>query len=186
MNIKFSAGIHPWYIDDNWSFYLEKTEKLLSESKISAIGECGIDLIKNRNLELQKTVFIEQAKLAEKYNKPLIIHCVKGYNILIEITKKHNFTKPMIFHGFNNKTEIAKKLIEEGFYISFGKSLFNIKSNSAEVLKSIPKDRFFLETDDYNKDIYSIYNKASEILNIPIDELSNQIKINYNTIFHEK
>jgi len=180
----FSAGIHPWFIGDNWEMHLNQIEKLLSDNKIIAIGECGIDKNSNTDLALQKKIFIEQAILAEKFKKPMIIHCVKSYYELFETIKINKISQTLIFHGYKNKPSIAESIINEGFYLSFGSTLLKNNLNSLGTLNKIPKNNFFFETDDSGTSIADVYMAASQILKLSIDELSEQIKLNYNRLFY--
>jgi len=185
-NLAFSAGIHPWFIDNNWEKKLTYLENLLSTNKLLAIGECGIDRKTDKDLTLQKLIFTKQALLSEKYKKTLIIHCVKAFNELFEVLKINKISQAIIFHGFINKPKLAEIIINEGYYISFGASLIKNNKNSIETIKNIPKNMIFLETDDTEINIIDIYKTASKILKIPIDELSEQIKLNFNKIFYEQ
>jgi TatD DNase family protein len=76
----FSAGIHPCYIpSQNLEAQFMVLEKCLTNPKILAIGECGIDKLSPFPIEVQLPVFLKQIELASNCKKPLIIHCVKAY-----------------------------------------------------------------------------------------------------------
>ena len=81
-------GLHPWYLDKKtYEVELEKLETLLQENKIIAIGECGLDKLRGPDLDFQISVFEMQLHLAKKYNRPVIIHCVRAFNELIATVK---------------------------------------------------------------------------------------------------
>ena len=84
-------------------------------------------------------------------------------------------------HGFNNNISIANELLASGFYLSFGKALFNPSMES--VFSKIPSDKIFLETDDSDYEIEDIYKKAAQIKNTSIEQLSLQIMQNSKTVF---
>ncbi len=175
-----SAGIHPWYISaNNQKLQLEKLTQLAHYQDIKFIGECGLDRLKGSPLPLQENIFIKQIRIAEEVKKPMIIHCVKCFNELISIKKIVRPKVPMIVHGFNNNVEIAKSLLERGFYLSFGAALMNDESNAAKVLQQIPLEKLFLETDDKAISIQDIYQKASFLLNISLNTLKDVIFANY-------
>ncbi|MFY7913007.1 MAG: TatD family hydrolase [Emticicia sp.] len=179
-NTWLSAGIHPWYINENnQKNQLEKLAKLAKYQDIKLIGECGLDRLKGSPLPLQEEVFIKQIRIAEEVKKPLIIHCVKCFNELISIKKIVRPKVPMILHGFNNNFHIAQAILERGFYVSLGTALLNENSNAAHLLPKIPLDKLFLETDDKETPIIEIYEKASFLLKIPIDKLIDTIFANY-------
>ena len=140
----FSIGIHPWYIDENASEYeLQIIEEKLQLEKCLALGECGLDKRRETPLEVQIAVFEAQLLLAEKYRKPIIIHCVAAVQEVIALKQKLKITVPMVIHGFSKNEELAQQLLKQGFYLSFGKYL--IKNPELEfVFTNIPNDRFFL------------------------------------------
>ena len=143
----YSIGIHPWFIDENrLSTDLQIIEEKLKLSECLALGECGLDKRIDVPMQLQIEVFEKQIALAEKYQKPLVLHLVAAFDELIEIKKRLNISVPIIIHGFSKSEQLAKQLINNGFYLSFGKYLLR-NSEMETVFKSIPNDKFFLETD---------------------------------------
>ena len=80
----YSYGIHPWQIDTNgYQLELKLLEQKAHEKKCLAIGECGLDKLSSVDFLLQQQVFVEQIKIANRIKKPLIIHCVKAFNELL-------------------------------------------------------------------------------------------------------
>lgn len=176
----FTVGIHPWYLnEERFDEELHLIEKLLLTPNCKAIGECGLDKRIETSIDVQKKVLIPQLLLAEKYKKPVILHCVAAFQEIIEIKKELKIEIPMIIHGFTKNEQVARSLINNGFYLSFGKHL--VRNPKMEpVFKTIPKERVFLETDGMELCIFEIYKKAEQIL-------GNDIKIiieeNFNKIF---
>ncbi len=185
-NIWFSAGIHPWYISKlNQKLQLEKLVQLANNQAFKFIGECGLDRLKGSPLPLQEEIFIKQIRIAEAVKKPMIIHCVKCFNELISIKKIVRPKVPMVIHGFNNSLEIAKSLVERGFYLSLGAAILNKESNTQKVLQQIPLEKLFLETDDKSISIQKLYEHASFLLNIPQNTLEDVIFANYFIMWGE-
>lgn len=181
----YSIGIHPWYIVENRiESDLEIIESKLKDDKCLAIGECGLDKKIQISMALQQMVLEKQMALAEKYQKPVIIHCVAAFQEIIAIKKRMNISVPIVIHGFSKNIEVAYQLVKNGFYLSFGKSLFQIIDMKL-VFNSVPKDRFFLETDSLDKDIKAVYEIASKYRNIELDEMIAIISSNYNSIFNK-
>jgi TatD DNase family protein len=184
VNIPFySIGIHPLFIDEN---RLEKDFQVL-DLKLAlpeclAVGECGLDKHSETSFEVQLSVFERQLVLAEKYKKPVVIHCVAAFQELIAIKKRLKITVPILIHGFSKKEQLAKQLIDAGFYLSFGKSLLENPALES-VFKSIPNDRFFLETDTVNEGIQDVYALAAKYKNSDIEYLQHLIEVNYKTVF---
>ena len=182
----FSIGIHPWYIDEGKSM-LSELKAIIKQDNCIAIGECGLDLmpkiIKKYDIEKQQDIFLMQAHLAEQYHKPLIIHCVKCFDLLLSIKKIFKPQSAWIIHGYSKNANLAGQLVEAGFYLSFVTQLFKSTKNS-EALKSVPLNRLFLETDDQTVyDIINIYEKAASIKGISLKHLQQQISLNFDKVF---
>lgn len=181
----YSIGIHPWYIaQDRIEADLKIIEEKLQTENCLAIGECGLDKRIEIPLEQQIIVFEKQLALAEKYKKPVVIHCVAAFQEVIEIKKKMKISVPMIIHGFSKNSQLANQLIAAGFYISFGKYLLR-NPELKTVFKQIPSDRFLLETDTIEENIQHVYDLAAEYKNITIKELQEIISSNFETIFRK-
>ncbi|WP_439554455.1 TatD family hydrolase [Flavobacterium macrobrachii] len=179
----YSIGIHPWFIDENrLSTDLQIIEEKLKLSECLALGECGLDKRIEVSMQLQIEVFEKQIALAEKYQKPLVLHLVAAFDELIEIKKRLNISVPIIIHGFSKSEQLAKQLINNGFYLSFGKYLLR-NSEMETVFKSIPNDKFFLETDTIEETLEEVYQKAALCKNISVEELLRKLVKNWKTVF---
>jgi TatD DNase family protein len=179
----YSIGIHPWYIkEDRIDEDLRIIEEKLQTNNCLAIGECGLDKRIEIPLEQQIIVFEKQLALAEKYKKPVVIHCVAAFQEVIATKKKMKISVPMIIHGFSKNNHLANQLITAGFYLSFGKYLLK-NPELKTVFQNIPNDRFFLETDTIEEGISEVYNLASEYKYITIKELQEIISSNFRIVF---
>jgi TatD DNase family protein len=88
----------------------------------------------------------------------------------------------MVIHGFNKKNALAQELLSHGFFLSFGKAVLNRVSLQL-VIKEVPLEKIFLETDDSDFEIVELYQKVADIKSISVEELQNQIQKNLeNTI----
>ncbi|SEO28996.1 TatD DNase family protein [Flavobacterium sp. CF108] len=182
----YSIGIHPWHIKESQiDLELKIIEDKLQSDNCLAIGECGLDKRIEIPLELQILVFEKQLALAEKYKKPVVIHCVAAFQEVTAIKKKLKISVPMIIHGFSKNKQLAEQLIKDGFYISFGKYLLR-NPDLKTVFQNIPNDRFFLETDTIEEGIKQVYDLASEYKNITIKELQDIISSNFAEVFGRK
>ena len=179
----YSIGIHPWHIDENRvETDLKIIEEKLQLANCLALGECGLDKRIETPFEIQISVFEKQIVLAKKYNKPLILHCVSAYQEVIEIKKRLQIEVPMIIHGFSKNNQVAKSLLENGFYLSFGKYLLR-NPELETVFKQVPNNQFFLETDNMEETLEEVYAVASKYKNIEIENLKNIISDNFNHVF---
>lgn len=183
----YSYGLHPWYIDEStYENYIRKLEIKADEKRCIAIGECGLDKLSKVDFKLQEKAFVEQIRIANHYKKPLIIHCVKAFNELINCLNHNDNQVPVIIHGYNNNENIARVLLDNGCFFSFGKALLGYESNAAKTIINIGRKNFFLETDDADISIKYIYRKASELLGIDEEILKQQVQSNFETIFKVK
>ncbi len=179
----YSMGIHPLFIDESrLESDFEIVNQKLALPECLALGECGLDKRSATTFAVQEAIFEKQLLLAEKYKKPVVIHCVAAFQELIAIKKKRQISVPMIIHGFSKNEQLAKQLVENGFYISFGKYLLR-NQELESVFKSIPNNRFFLETDTIEEGIQNVYALASKYKKIRIEELQQLIELNYKTVF---
>lgn len=111
----YSVGIHPWHADTG---DVAEVEHLAADPRVVAIGECGIDKLRGPGLEVQMPVFEAQARLAERLQKPLIIHCVRAYGEIMALHDRLHPTVPWIIHGFNRNAALARQLTDRGIYLS--------------------------------------------------------------------
>ncbi|MDP2161012.1 MAG: TatD family hydrolase [Flavobacterium sp.] len=184
-NIPFySIGIHPWYINENrLDSDLQIINQKLSLSNCLALGECGLDKRIEIPLEIQEKVFKAQILLAEKHQKPLVLHCVAAFQEIIRIKKEQSVTVPMIIHGFSKNEQTAKQLLDNGFYLSFGKYLLQ-NPELKSVFQSVPNDKFFLETDTVEESLEEVYALAANYKNIEIEEITAFVATNFEKVFH--
>lgn len=174
----FSVGLHPWQVDDRWEELIEqRLRPLLALPQVVAVGEAGLDRLHNKaHYPLQLQAFHAQALLAEKAGKPLVIHCVKAFDDLIRIRREVHPQMPWIIHGFRGKQIQATQLLHEGFYLSFG-----IHFNE-EALRECPATRLFLETDESDADICSLYQRAAIVRGTTPEALMQQVESNIRMI----
>lgn len=179
----YSIGIHPLYINENrLAADFQMVDEKLALPECLALGECGLDKRSETPFEVQQLVFEKQLALAQKHQKPVVIHCVAAFQEVIETKKRLKITVPMIIHGFSKKVELAKQLIDNGFFVSFGKNL--LRNPELElVFRSIPNDKFLLETDMVEEGIQEVYALAAKYKELELIELQKIVNKNYKTIF---
>lgn len=162
----FSVGIHPWNLTREMTpDWLDAVEKTALRQDVTAIGETGIDTQRGGPLYRQIDTFKKMALLAEKVEKPLIIHDVKAHDVIIGL---HNDIKPKqtwIIHGFRQNPNTAEMLLRHDMYLSFGQN-FNPMT-----LRSIPADRILAESDDSGIPIPDIIHSMSNIRGIDLTDI---------------
>lgn len=180
---QYSIGIHPWHINKiRLKSDLKCIEQKLSLKECFALGECGLDKRNAMSLNEQIDVFQQQLDLVQKTEKPVILHCVAAYQEVIAIKNEMNIQNPMIIHGFSKNIQVAKSLLDNGFYLSFGRYLLS-NAELSSVFNYVPNDRIFLETDTIKETIVDVYKEASTIKNIEIENLKAVINSNFDRIF---
>lgn len=180
-----SIGLHPWFIDkyENLRSLDKDLENLAITDQVLMIGETGLDKYRNKDISLQKQVFETHIHLSEKLKKPLVIHCVRAFNELLEIQKHLKPKQAWIIHGFNSGTEIARQLVEKGFYLSIGERFLLSHNDQKEFFTQIPWSRMFFETDDGKMSIMHLYEHFADLSQIETRVLKEFISGNFKTIF---
>ncbi|PIF62673.1 MULTISPECIES: TatD family hydrolase [unclassified Flavobacterium] len=180
----YSIGIHPWFIvEERLEADLAIIESKLQETNCLAVGECGLDKRIDIPMELQQLVFEKHLLLAQQYQKPVVIHCVAAFQELIAIKKKMNITVPILIHGFSKNAQVAKQLLDNGFHISFGKYLL-LNKELETVFKSVPDNRFFLETDTVEEGIEAVYKLAAKYKGVSVKEIQKLVSSNFLEVFN--
>lgn len=160
-----TIGLHP---DDKHDevFDAEAFEALLAHPRVVAIGECGLDYARlsedeaarTREKSRQKEIFLAQIALAQKYDKPLMLHCREhlknsfgvgqAYHDMVEILREASKIKPLRgnAHFFAGSLEIAHALLDLGLTLSFTGVITFVRQYD-EVIRAVPRDRIHAETD---------------------------------------
>ena len=184
-NELYAVGVHPWYIDANdrtiTNLLFAKVRQSASRKEVVAIGETGLDkkFAKSAgDYVYQQEIFISHIRLAEEVKKPVIIHCVKAWDDVLQIRRSIQPSMPWIIHGFRGKESLARQLIGAGFYLSFGP-----RYNREALQASWAQRRLFLETDDQDTDIRDVYQQVANDLNITEQVLSEAIENRISLFF---
>lgn len=138
-----AVGIHPQEIGDD----INLLEALAKNPNVIAIGECGLEYVDVVDTKKQEEYFRKQIEVAQKYNKPLIIHARKAMDEVIKILSEYKDLKGVVHCYSGGKKRINKVLELPGeWYFGFdGNITYEVGLN--EVLKGIPRDRILAETD---------------------------------------
>ncbi len=131
---------------------LKEIEKMAQENKkVVAIGEIGLDYYwekEEKMRKLQKIAFIEQIKIANKIDLPIVIHTREAVMDTIQILKENPVNNKGIFHCCPLNRELVKEALKLGFYVSFaGPITFKNSKNANEIIEIVPNDKILIETD---------------------------------------
>ncbi len=176
-----SYGVHPWDADRPERVAL--LDQIFAIENLTAIGECGLDKFQGSDLATQTRLFKRHIVISMLLNKPLIIHCVGYYNELMALRKEGPTAQPWIIHGFTGHPQLADQLIKAGFLLSFGEALMRPDSKAVGALKTLPGDRWFLETDDSDCSIQTIYQRAADICEVALSQIKAQLHQNFLSTF---
>lgn len=147
-NIHPAYGIHPWYIRKD--FIISDLLPYLDDGAPVAVGEIGLDFAEDVTTprELQKRVFVEHIELAISHNLPVLIHCRRAHNDMLEILKPFAGRVRGIMHSFSGSKEMMMEFLNMGFFISFSGAV--TRSHAKKYHKnaiSVPENRILFETD---------------------------------------
>lgn len=202
--IYYSCGISPNDIpqteEELWK-KLEEIKKIANQKhkKLVAIGEIGLDYYWNKeNMDLQKLAFIEQIKLANELNLPIIIHTREAVADTIDILKnKQKSINTGIFHCCPLNRELVKEALKLGYYISFaGPITFKNSKNASEIIEMVPLDKILIETDspylspepnrgkrNDSRNVKYMAQKIAEVKKMTLEEIAKNTYENANRIF---
>ncbi|NDV46666.1 hypothetical protein D0T49_06360 [Paludibacter sp. 221] len=161
----FSVGFHPWYLDVYSAELMDMMKMWTDDSRLIAIGECGLDKNSKFDIERQIEIFEKQINLSESKHKPLIIHCVGCYNELFDLRKRRKPQQLWIIHGFRGKPQLAEQALKAGCSLSFGEH-FNEDS-----VRITPIDNLYIETDESDMPIGDIYEKIAMVKKCAVEDL---------------
>ena len=181
----------------DFSYY----KNLSANPKVVAIGECGLDYyhIKDETAKKkQKAAFIQQIELAAAVKKPIMIHCREAFDDLIEVLKDSSSklqTTPGIIHFFSGNLTQATRLLDMGFYFTFG-GVVTFARDYDEIIKTVPINRIMLETDapyitpapyrgKRNEPFFvvEVAKKLAEIKGVGLEEVSHHTVENTRAVF---
>ena len=194
-NMYGTLGIHPEYVDKYTLEDIKFIENNLSNKKVIAIGEIGLDYYYTKdNKEAQNNLFEIQLELAEKYDLPVVVHSRESTLDTINTLKKYN-VKGLI-HSFSGSLETAKEYIKMGYLIGINGVITFKNANIKDVIKEIPLEYLVLETDspyltpvpfrgkqNNPSHIIDIAKFICELKDISLDDLSKITNYNLERIF---
>jgi TatD DNase family protein len=194
-----TVGIHPQEAEPafNDAQVIRELERLLTQKKVVALGEIGLDYYKNPVApSVQKQVFEWQIRLALANDKPLVIHNREADEDVYEILKYYKCPKA-VFHCYGRSKEFTRKILDRGWLVSFtGNITFPKNKQGQEAVEYTPLDRLMLETDcpfmapvplrgKPNEPAYTRYvaEKVAELKDIPVEKVEKVTDNNARAFF---
>ena len=178
--------------------YKDRQKKENKIDKIVGIGEIGLDYYWNaENKDVQNFAFIEQIKLANELNLPIVIHTREAVMDTLKILKQNTVNRKGVFHCCPFNRELVKEALKLGFYISIaGTVTFKNAKNAKEIIEMIPLNRLLIETDspylapepvrgtrNDSRNVKYIAEKIAEFKNMKAEEIAKITYENAKTIF---
>ena len=194
-----ALGIHPTEAQNAKDEDFEKISELSSNTKVVAIGECGLDYYWDKTfINEQKSAFSKQIEIAKALKKPILVHDREAHKDTFDLlTENINDEIPVIMHCFSGSLEFAKECVKKGFYIALGGVVtFKNAKKVHEIAKQIPLEHLLLETDapyltpvpfrgKRNEPAYVkfVAEKIAELRGISFEEVAEITTKNANEIF---
>jgi len=194
-NMYGALGIHPETVDDYSLDDIGFIKNNLSNEKIVAIGEIGLDYHYTKENKDEQIKLLEmQLFLAEEYNLPVIIHSRDATEDTINTLKKFNCRGTI--HSFSGSLETAKIYIKMGYLLGVNGVITFKNCNIKDVIKEVGLDNIVLETDspyltpvpyrgmqNNPSHILDIAKFVSELYNVSLEELSYRTNENIKRMY---
>jgi len=190
-----AVGLHP---NDNKTeqFDIEKYAELASNSKVVAIGECGLDYFRS-SVDGQRERFVAHANLAQKLGKALVIHCRDAHEDCSSILQKTRICEfvPVIMHFATLTAAQAQTYLDLGCYLSFpGPVTFTDMYDDS--IRLCPMDKLLIETDapfaapaphrgKRNEPVYvlEVARKIAALKGVSVEEVTEAVLTNARAAF---
>jgi TatD DNase family protein len=194
-----SIGYHPHNSDNIDSQTVKELSRLVSEPKIVAWGEIGLDFYRRYSPpERQVEAFEQQLEMAVQFNLPVIIHSRQADKEVLDILKKRMHGKHRgVIHCFSGDYDLAMELIDMGYYISIpGTVTYKNALQVHDVASRIPLERMLIETDapflapvpkrgKRNEPLFVTYTaqKIAQLRDMDFEEVAHQTSRNAELLF---
>jgi TatD DNase family protein len=194
-----AVGFHPHDAKHCDDAAFAEIERLAGEARVVAIGECGLDYHYDFSpRDVQRAVFERHIDLAKRLDKPIIVHNRESTEDVVEILARSGVRG--ILHSYTESLEVAQKLVEAGFYISFsGIVTFRNAESLRDVARALPHDRVLIETDTpylapvphRGRDnepafVVAIANLLAKLWDQPVERVAEQTALNFERAFSVK
>lgn len=198
--IYFTLGVHPHEAETFDDATKQIQLKYLAHPKLVAVGEIGLDYYYNHApKKVQQEVFLEQLQLSIDHQLPVEIHTRDAEQDTVDILKEFGGRIKGLLHCFTGSQWLAEQALGLGLNISLsGIITFKNAEHLRKICQWLPVDRFHVETDspflapvpkrgEKNQPAYVVYTaqKVAELRQMEMDELSHQMAINAEKMFHK-
>lgn len=142
-------GVHPWKVNSIPNHWESELLERLQNDPDSFVGEIGLDKwIRGHRIEHQKEIFTRQLDIANEFERPATIHCLRAWGHLLDCLRETPLSKPFLLHSFSGPREMIPELLDFGAFFSISGYFFRPdKGEKLSLFSDIPDERILLETD---------------------------------------
>lgn len=194
-----AVGFHPHEAKDCDDAAFAAVERAAAQPRVVAIGECGLDYhYMHSPRETQIAVLERHLDLARRVDKPIIIHNRESTDDMVAILERSGVRG--VLHSYTENAEVALRLIEKGFFISFSGI---VTFRSADALRAaarvLPHDRVLIETDTpylapvpfRGKDnepayVIKVAEQLASLWGVTLGEVAARTTANFESLFRVK
>lgn len=189
-------GIHPMYVDRARLEDLDSLRLTLLRESAVAVGEIGLDRhVEPRDDSLQAFYFVEQLKIARKFDLPVLLHVRRAIDPILKHLREQRVPGG-IAHAFNGSRQQADEFIKLGFKLGFGGAMtFPGSKRIRELAATLPLDAIVLETDapdippawknggrNTPADLLPIAETLAELRRLPLAEIAAATSANAHAV----
>ena len=194
-----AVGFHPHDAKDCDDAAFAEIARLAREPRVVAVGECGLDYHYDYSpREVQRAVFERHIELAKALDKPIIIHNRESTGDMLKILSRVRVKG--ILHSFTESLDVARKLVDLGYFISFsGIVTFKSAESLREAARGLPHDRVLIETDTPylapvpyrgrdNEPAYviAVAELLAKLWDVSVEQVAAQTTANFERVFSVK
>lgn len=202
LRLHVTTGIHPYTLASSEpgadSAGLDAVRRELEQRPdvYCAVGECGLDFGIDVERDRQIRVFQAQIELAVAHGLPLVIHCVKAHDVVLDLLGRHD-VRPSVLHGWTGSAQLGERYWTQGHVLGFGGALTlpNVR-RAAETARAVPADHMLIETDSPDQTPYdrrpalnepAFVRDVAEVLasvrDVPLEVVAQQTATNARRVF---
>ncbi|WP_235869315.1 TatD family hydrolase [Veronia nyctiphanis] len=195
----FALGLHPVWQDEHQDDVIAMLDDALSEkhSQCVAVGECGLDFaMEGADRDKQVDLLEKQLALSIKYDLPVILHCRKAHNELLQILNKFPESRGVL-HAFSGSYELGMNYIKRGFFLGIGGTITYPRANKTRhAVSKFSLEHLLLETDSPDMPvngcqgqanspdkIVDICRELSSLKHVEPDEIACKTFLNVQNLF---
>ena len=198
--VLYAAGTHPMNAHKEHMIKISDLLEMSKHPKFVGIGETGLDYFYTKETEKdQKTSLLLHIEAAQETQLPLIIHSRSADDDIADILESEfkNAEFKCVMHCFSSGKDLAKRMLNLGFYLSMSGIVTFPKSNELRNIFSLaPIDQILVETDSpylappphrgkRNETAYVTLTaqKGAEIFNLDYKDFANRVERNFEELF---